>query len=270
LLIFFLLAAALCLAQGGARAKAVGLALSVVLPLIIYHASQALFFARFLLPCTPFIALVAAWGVVAVRESSQVPWARRPIVLWVGVAIVVASPLSRSIYLDAILHRPDTRFLAKDYLEQIAPAGSAIVREVNIYYIPPIVSRHLRLLTLHTDPSLLDLTAGTADYYLFSSFITGRVPGISGAQERDLMAALERRGFSRITFSPLRGGGDLPFELDQIYLPYRGIFRFERPGPTIAIYARPGSPLPVPAHSRLLDRPPNDLVVVGSPGVARL
>jgi 4-amino-4-deoxy-L-arabinose transferase-like glycosyltransferase len=249
LFLLFLLAAAVCLARGGVRAKAAGLALSVVLPLLLYHASQALFFARFLLPCSPFIALISAWGIVAAREASPGLWARRPIVLWAGVVVLVASPLARSIYLDVILHRPDTRVLAREYLDRVAQPGSAIVLTMPpYYYIPPLDPKRYRILTIWSDPSLLHPVGATADFYLFSSFDAGRVR-LSEAEERGLMAALERQGFARITFSPLRDGGDLPFEIDQIYLPYRQLFRYERPGPTIVLYARPGVALPTPPGS---------------------
>ena len=79
LLLLFPLAAGYCLAQGGRRARAALLALSIVLPLIVFHALQPLFFARFLLICTPFVALTCAWGIVAFREVSPAPWMRRPV-----------------------------------------------------------------------------------------------------------------------------------------------------------------------------------------------
>jgi 4-amino-4-deoxy-L-arabinose transferase-like glycosyltransferase len=249
LLLFFPLAAAACIVGGGPRAKAAWLALSPVVILLFYHASQSLFFARFLLPCTPFIALVCAWGIVALRETAWPPWARPPIVLWTLVTVLAAVPLARSLYLDVILHRADTRILAKAYLERVAPSGSTIVfqgRQFYPTYTPPLDGRRYRLVDLATDPSVF-LTDARADYYLFSSFITGRVPGVLEAEERSLAASLERFGFARVSFSPLRDGGDPPFENDQVYLPYRGLFRYERPGPALTIYARPGTPLPPPA-----------------------
>jgi len=250
LLLLVPLATAVCLARGGARAKAAGLALSVVVPLLLYHASQALFFARFLLPCTPFIALLCAWGLDALREASPGPWARRPGVLWAGVALLVASPLARSVYLDVILHRADTRILAKQYLDRVAPAGSVMVhgtvRLFNLIYMPPVDPQTYRVLDLKRNPSLFNPKNMPADYYLFSSFASGMEPDISATEGRSLMLALERLDFTRITFSPLRDDGDLPFENDQVYLPYRHLFRYERPGPTIVIYARPPRPAPFP------------------------
>ncbi len=175
LLLLLPLAAVYCLMRGGPRARATLLALSVVLTLVLYHSSQALFFARFLLPCTPFIALIVAWGIVAWREAGPVPWGGHPIVVWAGVALLVTSPLGRSIYLDVILHRPDTRILAKKYLDRVAPPESVIVREKPSHYTPALDAQRYRLLTLSSDPSLLHPAGAPADFYLFNSFDSGRV-----------------------------------------------------------------------------------------------
>ena len=250
LLLFIPLAAAYCIARGGRMRKAVLLALCIVAPLVLYHASQALFFARFLLPATPFLALVSAWGLVALGEAPWAPWARRPVLLGAVVVLLLASPLARSAYLAVLLQRPDTRLLAQAYLERVAPVGSVVVLEgSNFYptYTPPLEAGRYQVFNLSSDPSLLHPAGDPADFYLFSSFVMGRVPGILEAEERSLIAALERFGFARISFSPLRDGGELPFEPDQVYLPYCHLFRYERPGPKIVIFARPGAQLPVPS-----------------------
>ena len=249
LLLFVPLAAALCLARGRARANATLLALSVVLFLVLYHSSLKLFFARFLLPCTPFIALICAWGIVGLRETPWAPWARRPVVLGLGVAFLIASPLTRSIYLDLILRRPDTRILAQEYLERVAPVESTIAQDLRgttVFYLPRLNSSRFRLLSFWSEFHLLNPVIAPANYYLFSSFITNRLGKDTYFLERSLALSLERLGFRQIRFSPLRGGGEIPVELDEIYLPYRDLFRYERSGPTIVIYARPGMPAPPP------------------------
>jgi 4-amino-4-deoxy-L-arabinose transferase-like glycosyltransferase len=233
-----------CLARGGARSKAASLAFIPALGLVLYHSSQRLFFARFMLPCTPFIVLICAWGIVGCLDESRAFWTRRRFMLWALVAVLAALPFARSLKLTAILHQRDTRILATRYLERIAPAGSSVVREIEMYYTPPLDPGRYRLPTLSSDPSRYDPTAAPADYYVFSSFVTGRWRGISDAGTRVLKLALERRGFTRITFGPLRERAELPFEIEQVYLPYRRLFQYERPGPEITIYARPGMPLP--------------------------
>jgi 4-amino-4-deoxy-L-arabinose transferase-like glycosyltransferase len=252
LLLFFPLAAAHGLRSRGLQAKVTLLALSVVLPLIAYHASQALFFARFLLPCTPFMALICAWGIVSLRDAHWPPWMRHPAVFWGIVGLLVATPLARSTYLNWILHRPDTRILAKDYVERVAPPASVTVIQKPSMFAPPLDAARHRVVSLRGSPFLLSPTGVRADLYLFNSFEIGHVRGLPEAYERALMGALERERFTRITFSPLRDGSALPFEADQVYLPYRHLFRYERPGPWIVLYARPGitDPTSAPAARR--------------------
>jgi hypothetical protein len=244
LLLFLPFAAGYALARGGMMAKAVQLAPSVVLPLVLYHALQALFFARFLLPCTPFLALIAACGIVAFREANPVSWARRPLALGAAVMLLVGSPLARSLYLHLILHRPDTRLLAKTYLDRVASPGSVIVRGWKSAYMPPLSPGRYRLLALSLDPSLLYRSGASADFYLFNSFDTGRMGGNVELEEQALVAALGRLSFVRVAFTPLRDDGAVPYAHDQVYLPYRNLFRYERPGPSIVIYARPGTLIP--------------------------
>ncbi|MGH2359701.1 MAG: ArnT family glycosyltransferase, partial [bacterium] len=246
LLLVFPVAAGYCLWSGGPRARATVLALSVVVPLYLYHSFQSLFFARFVLPSAPFVALICAWGIVSLLGVSRSGWAHRPLAIGAVFALLVALPTARSAYLAVILQRPDTRILAKHYLDQVAPPGSTIVRQSDSTYMVPLSFQRYRVLSLKADPSLVHLTGAPADVYLFSSFARGRVTGVPEAEEDSLVEALERRGFTRVTFSPLRDGGDLPFELDQVYLPYRDLFRYSRPGPMIVLYARPGMRLPSP------------------------
>jgi hypothetical protein len=38
-------------------------------------------------------------------------------------------------------------------------------------------------------------------------------------------------------FTPARDGSELPFDLEALYSPFHDLSRYERPGPTIKIYA---------------------------------
>ncbi len=205
--LIFPIAAAVCLARGGARARAALLALSVVLTLLLYHSLQSLFLARFLLPCTPFLTLIVALGLGALREGGPAP---------------VGAPADR-------------------------PGGRP--------HPPPRLPRGAERLPRSDPPAARHAAAGqgvcgaggAAGEYDRRRLRVGHIfllGAVSAAGVRSLVQALERSGFARMTFSPLRDGGDLPVELDQIYLPYRHLFRYERPGPMIVIYVRPGMPAP--------------------------
>ncbi|MGH7369799.1 MAG: ArnT family glycosyltransferase [Candidatus Methylomirabilaceae bacterium] len=244
LLIFVPLAAAVCLVRRGLRGRATVLAISLVLALLLYHLSQAYFMERFLLASTPFLALTCAWGLVSLFEAPWTAWARHRVAIWVGVvAVLIIAPLARSVYFDTILYRPDTRLLAKAYLDRVAPPGSVVVRQTESLYGPPVDPKRHRLLFLKFNRALLDTDRGTGDFYVFNSFDLGQVPGVSEDDERLLMTALERLGFSHVIFSPLRDGGDLWVERALSFRSYRHLFLYERPGPAIVIYARPGTPV---------------------------
>jgi 4-amino-4-deoxy-L-arabinose transferase-like glycosyltransferase len=252
LALLFPIAAGYCLWNGGPRAKATALALSVIVPLSLYHSFHSLFFARFVLPATPFVALICAWGIVSFLEAGRTGWVNRPLTVGAAFVLLVALPAARSAYLGAILQQPDTRVLAKQYLDLVGPPGSTIVRQSDSTYMVPLSFQRYRVLSLKADPSLLRLTGAPADFYVFSSFAKGRVTGVPEADEKALIEELERRGFARVAFSPLRRGGEPPFELDQVYLPYRHLFRYARPGPVIVVYARPGIRMPPPGAVRAL------------------
>jgi hypothetical protein len=38
-------------------------------------------------------------------------------------------------------------------------------------------------------------------------------------------------------FTPARDGGELPFDIEDLYGPFHDLSRYERPGPTVKIYA---------------------------------
>src|SRR5262249_49499835 len=104
-----------------------GLGLSVVrrdrallvlgsLPVVLFVVlgAQQLFFARFLLPAVPALAVEAAVALDALVTV-------RP-VLGLGLALLVAMPaLVDSVRLDVMLTRVDTRRLARDWVEANLP-----------------------------------------------------------------------------------------------------------------------------------------------------
>jgi hypothetical protein len=90
--------------------------------LFLYLGHQSRFFARWMLPIYPLLAMLAAYGVVA--AASRVRWALVPVVL-----LVVLQGLVFSVHNDVVLARADTRQLARDWLVQHVPAGTKMVVE---------------------------------------------------------------------------------------------------------------------------------------------
>ncbi len=117
-------------ALGGAIALLVrrrGLAF-VLLPaplvLFAYLGHQSRFFARWMLPVYPLLALLAAWAVVAL--ASRVRWR---VALPAAAVIVCLQGLVFSVHNDLVLARADTRALAREWMVANIPAGAKIVIE---------------------------------------------------------------------------------------------------------------------------------------------
>jgi hypothetical protein len=98
----------------------------------LFMGLQDRFFARWLLPIYPFIALLAAWGAVQaldVLRERRLP--RVP--AWVPAAIAAlvlgAQGLVYSVHNDIVLSRTDTRALTRAWMVENIPEGSKIVVE---------------------------------------------------------------------------------------------------------------------------------------------
>jgi hypothetical protein len=80
-----------------------------------------------------------------------------------------------------------------------------------------------------------------------SSAAAGEPPDRSGVSWRfgtslsprapNTYTELEDRASLVAVFTPVRDGSELPFNLEAIYSPFHDLSRYERPGPTIKIYA---------------------------------
>ncbi|MGH2945369.1 MAG: ArnT family glycosyltransferase [Solirubrobacteraceae bacterium] len=89
---------------------------------LLFMGMQDRFFARWLLPVYPMLALLAAWVVVEVAGRRR--WA-----LALGAVALCAQGLVFSIHNDTVLARDDTRELAREWMVEHIPAGTKIVVE---------------------------------------------------------------------------------------------------------------------------------------------
>jgi hypothetical protein len=92
--------------------------------LFLYLGHQSRFFARWMLPIYPLLAMLAAWAIVAAAERARVRWA-----LAVGAVLVCLQGLVFSVHNDRVLARDDTRRIARDWLVRNVPAGTKMVVE---------------------------------------------------------------------------------------------------------------------------------------------
>lgn len=98
---------------------------------ILFMGSQVRFFARWLLPVSPIIALLAGVGALAVATwvlKSPVK-ARRPRALAVIFMIVCAQGIVYSVHSSMVLGRSDTREIAREWMFENVPPNVKIVLE---------------------------------------------------------------------------------------------------------------------------------------------
>lgn len=122
--------------------------LLLLFPLLYYWliSAQRVRFARNMMPLLPFLAVLAARLVYAVLRdmAAHIPWAhlRRPLpALMRGAAVLavavllVSGPVRQQIRYDILLTQPDTRTIAKMWIEENIPTGARIAFEE---YTPPL------------------------------------------------------------------------------------------------------------------------------------
>jgi hypothetical protein len=92
--------------------------------LILYLGHQSRFFARWMLPIYPLLAMLAAWAIVAAAQRVRVRWA-----LAAGAVLLCLQGLVFSIHNDGVLASADTRRLARQWMVEHVPAGAKVVVE---------------------------------------------------------------------------------------------------------------------------------------------
>ena len=105
------------------RRLAIVLAPAPVL-LFLYLGEQSRFFARWMLPIYPILAILAAWALVALVSHF-----RFRVLLPVAAALALAQGLVFSVHNDLVLAQDDTRQIARDWMVQNIPGATKIVVE---------------------------------------------------------------------------------------------------------------------------------------------
>jgi len=80
---------------------------------------------RYILPIIPFVCVYAAVGIVTLTERSAFT-RRRPKMLIPIVLVISLVSFAKCVYVDILFSRPDTRTIAKEWVETHIPAGSRI------------------------------------------------------------------------------------------------------------------------------------------------
>jgi hypothetical protein len=255
------------------RTYAPMLVVAAALALPIARAVQP--FLRHLLPLAPFIAIFAALGATTLARA--LPDRRRGFALAALVLLAVADPAIRTIELDRLLARTDTRELAGQWLVSTSSPGTRVLlaaRGFSIYGAPilpartgwPVIpaERYRSKLTarrralspialtgrIDEEPARSpDVLAVTMEHPL--GRLLGHVPN-------DVAALLAKRGHELVRFEAFRR--DVPtaplFEpFDANAFPLRGFDAIERPGPTITVWRIQNEPPRSPTGPRPERRP---------------
>ncbi|HEX6021404.1 MAG TPA: glycosyltransferase family 39 protein [Solirubrobacter sp.] len=92
--------------------------------LLAYLGEQSRFFARWMLPIYPILAILAAWALVALATRLK-----SKVVLAVAAALVLAQGAVYSVHNGIVLARDDTRQVARDWMVEHIPPRTKIVVE---------------------------------------------------------------------------------------------------------------------------------------------
>ena len=232
------------------RRRALVLLLFPVL-LFVFLCTAERFFARWLLPTYPVLALLAGLALTRIASRLSKRPAIRSAALAVLLALVLAQPLVADMRTAVLLGRTDTRRATWDYLIDSLPARTQIVIEPAIhlpairawlapgFHVPrrthrgPATTRFIR--SLH--PQLIDQYRLTGHCYVVTfSSVRGRIAWSSLAPAEAYYRRLESESTVIFRAEPYRDGHSRPaFDLDfTMWLHYPPIF--ERPGPEAIVY----------------------------------
>lgn len=229
----------------------------VVFGLIVFlfMGKELRFYARWMMPIYPVLALFAGYGVIEIARWLTPKFARggegrSPVYAAVAVlAVALVFPLIHVVHNDQVLTRTDTRALAKDWLLENAPGEKIAIDLIGprAYYegltIRPLPrGKEVELYAQNLSPARIDEFEAQGYCYVVSASIQkGRVTKFP-EKFPDAVAyykGLDERAEKVASFSPMKDGESLPrfnFDISYNYYP----LGFYRPGPEIDIYRLSG------------------------------
>lgn len=233
----FLPAAVVLLWRSGRRTLL--LASSLPVAYFVLTLGVEYFMLRFLLPLMPFLAIIAAAGVVRLVDLLAPDGARLATVL--AVLALVIEPLAASVRLDLVLGRKDTRLLARSWIEQNLPEGSRVHLEgygprTRLAARSYVGTSRFEIVRAPAGTDLRHYVANDVRYYVLSSWVGGRIDKYDERffAQKKFYRDLREHGRQLARFSPYRSSDEAEFNLDEIYAPVRPFAR-RRPGPVIEI-----------------------------------
>ncbi len=199
-------------------------------------------FARYMIPVVPFLCITAAFVVTAAARALTRRLAPRAVTPAIAVlAIAVAGPsLVKTVRMDRVLSRADTRGLAAEWMASRVPADASILLTGSNVGHPALWRRGVR------PPWPLWRYDESREGFLTPSGFTTTWPDWIVVQESPLVAYSRvpggvRAALARYDLREAFIAISAPHVFDQqdaFYLPLDGFDRVARPGPNLYVYEK--------------------------------
>lgn len=212
-----------------------------------FMSAMDLFFVRWVIPVTPFLALLTAYGLEMIIQ--WVPKHRQVLVASSLLVLALLQPTIYSLRLDWLAHQKDTRQSANEWAEQNLPRGSKIAVEAfslldqeSLAFRATLHERDIELVWRATMHDLRYYREKGFDYIAISSFMYDRAFARPDkyADRIEFYQQLERESKLMAVFTPRNDGNTPPFSLDDLDTPFWHLFSYDRPGPTVKVYRLSG------------------------------
>lgn len=209
-------------------------------------------FLRYAVVLLPFVALLSALGTMQLSKwlCMAVPRAPKELVRVAVLFSVLGVSFVNVVQQNALFSTPDTRLLAKQWVEANLPEG---VRIATQWYGPPLSTQNdpeagsqrvydVEVMNpFQSTPELYTLSYyrdRETHYVILSSFIyqLTRVNVQEDATRMQFYESLDQEATLVASFSPFTRDQNPPFVFDEIYGPVVSLWQRERPGPVIKIY----------------------------------
>jgi hypothetical protein len=191
----------------------------------------AITYTRYATPILPAIYVVVAVAVERLT-ARRFPAMLRPVVTAGVLVLLLSRSVSSSLRFDAAAARPDTRLLARQWLEAHVPPGTTLLvtgAPWPFTFGDPVLTGYAVRRNLNLDPKL------------GIRFVITHEHPVPFSKVPEGFAALAPQLRLVATFTPFRAGrspDEAAFEAsDAFYLPLAGLDAIERGGPIIRVYA---------------------------------
>lgn len=224
---------------------------SFILTSYTFWGQQDMYFARFVIPLIPPLLVFAALLVKKVGSGLSRTSEKARIVMLSMALFLTVQPLVSSLRLGYLWKQADTRTLARQWIEQHVPEGTRIAVDWRTHTPPLSIADQPAVAGRREYDVLIVGGEGLSEYslqwyqdqgyrYLIAtSFIyeISLADKTENAKRKTFYTTLDKELELIKVWRPYHGDIQPRFHFDQIYGPLNDLFMFERPGPTLKLYA---------------------------------